>query len=80
MSVLCNPNGMEKKNTLHLDEIKEVYNRYKEQSSKVNKTTDDFFAEMKEMKLDDEDKKFDMIKPVQQGMDLNQFMNQFETR
>ena len=63
-----------------LDEIKEVYNRYKEQSSKVNKTTDDFFAEMKEMKLDDEDKKFDMIKPVQQGMDLNQFMNQFETR
>ena len=63
-----------------LDEIKEVYNRYKEQSSKVNKTTDDFFTEMKEMKLDDDDKKFDMIKPVQQGMDLNQFMNQFETR
>lgn len=63
-----------------LDEIKEVYNRYKEQSSKVNKTTDDFFAEMKEMKLNGDDKKFDMIKPVQQGMDLNQFMNQFETR
>lgn len=61
-----------------LDEIKEIFNRYKEESVKVNKTSDDFFNEMKQMKLDDEDKKFDMIQPVQKGMDFNDFMKQFE--
>lgn len=63
-----------------LDEIKEVYNRYKEQSSKVNKTSDDFYAEMQNMKLESEDKKFDMIKPVQQGINVDDFMKQFETK
>lgn len=58
-----------------LDEIKDIYNRYKEASSKVNKTADDFYKEIQDMKLDDEDKKFDMIKPVEHGMNIEDFLS-----
>lgn len=63
-----------------IDEVKDIYERYKEQSSKVNKTSDKFFAEMQNMILSDEDKKFDMIKPVEHGVSVDDFMKQFETK
>ena len=61
-----------------IDELKDVYARYKDETSKVNKNADEFFAEMKEMKLEEVDKKFDMIKPVEHGKSIEDFMNQFK--
>lgn len=60
-----------------LDEIKEVYEKYKEETSRVNKNTDDFFKELEGMKLNVEDKNFDMIKPSEKGKSIEDFMSQF---
>lgn len=65
---------------LPIDEMKNVYDRYKEQTNKVNKNSDIFFKEMQDMQLDDKDKKFNMIKPVEHGVNLSDFMKQFETK
>lgn len=62
-----------------LKEIKEVYERYKEESERVNKNSDDFFADIQGLKLNEEDKKFDMVKPAQQGTSVNDFLSQFKT-
>lgn len=63
-----------------LDEIKEIYERYKEQTEKVNKTADDFYSEMQGMSLSADDKKFDMIKPVKAtGASVDDFLGQFAT-
>jgi hypothetical protein len=35
---------------------------------------------MKEMKLDDNDKKFDMIKSVEKGISIEDFMHSLETK
>ena len=63
-----------------LEEIKAIYDNYKEETSKVNKTSDSFFEEMKSMSISAEDKKFDMIKPVQSGVNMSDFLTQFETQ
>ena len=60
-----------------LEEIKSVYERYKEQTERVNKESDNFFKEMNELSLNDEDKKFDMIKNKSAGIELGDFLNQF---
>jgi hypothetical protein len=62
-----------------LSEIEAIYDRYQEQTAKVNKASDDFFAEMQSMSMDEEDEKFDMIRPVQKSqMSVDDFMKQFE--
>lgn len=64
-----------------IEEIRAVYARYKEENSKVNKTSDTFFTEMKSMTLETSDSKFDMIKPVQNnGIAMEEFMKQFQTK
>mgnify|MGYP004507036855 FL=1 len=63
-----------------LDRIKEVYNRYEEQTQMVNNTADDFYKELNAMKLSEDDSKFDMIKPVESGTSVEDFMKQFETK
>lgn len=63
-----------------IDEMKAVYDRYKDQSSKVNKNADAFFKEMQSMKLDSDNNKFNMIKPIQSGVSTEDFMKQFETK
>ena len=62
-----------------LEEIKAVYDTYKEQTALVNKDSDDFFKEMQGISLEETDKRFDMIRPVQQGKSVDEFMKQFET-
>lgn len=66
--------------TLPIDEMKEVHERYKEQTSKVNKEADSFFSEMAKLSADESDSRFDMIKPAQKGIDVEDFMKQFETK
>lgn len=63
-----------------LEELKAIFARYKEETEKVNKDTDSFFKEMQAMELNNADKKFDMIKPVQHGTTIDDFMKQFETK
>ena len=63
-----------------LEELKAIFARYKEETEKVNKDTDSFFKEMQAMELNNADKKFDMIKPVQHGTSIDDFMKQFETK
>lgn len=62
---------------LPIDELKAVYNNYLDQSAKVNKDSDEFFSQMKELTLNTEDKKFDMLQPVKQGVDVNDFLSKF---
>lgn len=62
---------------LPIEELKVIYDKYLDQSGKVNKDSDNFFTEMKSMNLNDEDKKFDMLKPVKQGVDVNDFLAKF---
>ena len=46
----------------------------------VNNTADDFYKELNAMKLSEDDSKFDMIKPVESGTSVEDFMKQFETK
>ena len=65
---------------LPIDEMKAMYNRYKAESEIVSKRgADNFFAEMKNLALDGNNK-FDMIKPVQAGSSIDDFMSQFATK
>lgn len=61
-----------------IEEMRSVYERYKERTEKVNKNADAFYNEMKSMQLDVVDKKFDMIKPVQNGLNIEDFLKQHE--
>ena len=63
-----------------LEQIESIYERYKEQSAKVNKTADEFYEAIQTMEIDEEDRKFDMIKPVQKATSVQDFMKQFETK
>lgn len=63
-----------------IDEMRAIYERYQERTSKVNKNADAFYKEMQSMSLEADDKKFDMIKPVSQGLNVADFMKQFETK
>lgn len=60
-----------------IEEIKEIYEAYKTRSNMVNKESDSFFDEMKEMELEED--RFDMIKPVvERGKSVDDFLKQFE--
>lgn len=63
-----------------LDAIKALYDRYQEQSQKVNKTADEFYNAMKSMTVNEEDHKFDMIRTANSGTSMEDFMKQFETK
>ena len=52
---------------LPLDEIKEIHQKYLEQSAKVNKSADEFFEEIKSLNKNDDDKQFDMVKSVKKS-------------
>lgn len=57
-----------------IDEIEEIYNRYIESSNRVQKNSDAFFATIGKMEMDSTNDKFDMIKPVEQGMSIESFL------
>lgn len=63
-----------------LDELEKIYERYNERTAKVNKASDQFYSMMNKIDLNEEDKKFDMIKPVENGLNVEDFMKQFETK
>lgn len=60
---------------LPINELEAVYNRYKEQSAKINKNGDEFFAAMEELNVLEEDDKFNMIKSASSGMAIADFLN-----
>lgn len=60
--------------------LEKIYERYNERTAKVNKTSDQFYSMMNKIDLNEEDKKFDMIKPVENGLNVEDFMKQFETK
>jgi cell division GTPase FtsZ len=60
-----------------LQEVQNIFERYKEQTSKVNKSGDEFFSTMKEMNTEEDDKKFDMIRGTEKGKSIQEFMSQF---
>lgn len=59
---------------LPLDELQEVFNKYEEETAKVNKNADEFFYAMGEMKLKEEDDQFNMIKPIKSGISTDDFL------
>lgn len=63
-----------------LDAVKKLYERYQDQSSRVNKTTDEFFTAMQGMSVNEEDHKFDMFRNANSGVSTEDFMKQFETK
>lgn len=63
-----------------LDEIRSVYERYKEATEKVNKDPDSFFTEIQSMNLNQEDKKFDMIRPQEHGASVDEFLKGLGTK
>ena len=60
---------------LPIDEVQKVYDKYTEQSKLVNKNSDGFFDSMKKMTLLEEDKQFNMIKPVKKGISSEEFLS-----
>jgi len=58
-----------------IEEVQAVYERYKEQTAKINKSGDTFFAAMEEMGTLEEDSKFNMIKEVEKGMSIADFLS-----
>lgn len=58
-----------------IDEVTNIYNRYVEQSSKINRNGDSFFTEMESLGTLEEDDKFNMIKEVNTGMSVSDFLN-----
>ncbi len=58
-----------------IDEIEAVYNRYKEQSSKINKNGDDFFSKISEFGAVEADSQFDMMKDPVKGTSIADFLS-----
>lgn len=58
-----------------IDEMMQVYQRYVEQSEKINKNGDGFYETMNEMKLLDEDSQFNMIENTKKGISLDDFLS-----
>ena len=61
-----------------LDELKSVYERYKEASEKVNKEADKFNKELNALSLNSEDEMFNMIKNQEKGMGVADFLSKFD--
>jgi hypothetical protein len=59
-----------------IDEIKAVYERYKESTAKINKNDDEFFDEISKLNTLEEDEKFNMVKDVNQGMSFAEFLKE----
>lgn len=62
-----------------IDEISEIYEKYNELSSALDKSNDIFFSEMKNMGMSDEDKdKYNMVKNIGSAMSSVDFLNSLE--
>ena len=62
-----------------INEIEAIYNRYKEESNRVNKNADQFYSKMQSMNLEEENGMFDMIKPVEKSSgSIDDFLSQFK--
>lgn len=57
-----------------LSEIQAIYDRYMEQTKKINKNGDEFFSEITKLSSLEEDEKFNMIKDVNKGQSLVDFL------
>lgn len=57
------------------DKIKEVYDKYVEQAEAINNDSDSFYADMQDLKLLEADNKFNMIKPVESGISVADFLS-----
>lgn len=61
---------------LPIDEIKEIHQRYLDQSAKVNKSADEFFDEIKELGKNVEDSRFDLVNSTKRPtMNKTDFFN-----
>ena len=58
-----------------LEEIQNIYDRYLEQTSKINKDADSFFQTMQGMTTLNEDSKFNMIRDPRKGMSIAEFLD-----
>ena len=64
-----------------IDELKAIYERYKDRTSKVNKNADAFYKAVQEMKLESEDKRFDMYSETnRENMSISDFFKGIETK
>lgn len=64
-----------------LNEVEAIYNRYLAESSSVNKTKDNFFSALDNMKKDPEDKKFDMVRSGRRSSgNKSDFFKNLETK
>jgi cell division GTPase FtsZ len=64
-----------------LDEVKAIYDRYVEESSKVSRSNDKFFDEVAGFKGNKDDNKFNMGRPTQKTtVNKADFMKQFQTK
>ena len=61
-----------------IDELKDIYTKYKEASDRVNKAADAFNKEMNTLALNSEDSMFNMIKNEEKGMSTADFLSQFD--
>lgn len=61
-----------------LDELKSVYERYKEASGMVNKEVDQFNKELNTLSLNSEDSKFDMIRSQEKGKGIVDFLSELD--
>lgn len=58
-----------------INEIEAVYDRYKEQTEKINKNGDEFFSKISKFNALEEDNQFNMIKEPNKGASLADFLN-----
>lgn len=59
-----------------LEEIQAIYDRYIEQTNKINKDSDEFFSSMQKMNTLEEDNKFNMIRNTESGMSISEFLSE----
>lgn len=64
---------------LPIEYFENVYNRYKEESSKVNKGSDDFFSQMNNLIGDDSDSEFNSLGNINKTKSAADFFNDFES-
>lgn len=57
-----------------IDEVCAVYNRYIEQTERINKNGDGFYATMEQFTILDEDAQFNMIEKAKKGISLDDFL------
>lgn len=60
---------------LPVDAIKETYDKYVEESNRINKEHDEFLNQVKSMSLLEEDSNFDMIRGAKKSVSLDDFLS-----